>query len=226
MSIYDKNLKLFLKHHGYKLDKSDSKNILILLKSIVKQIVFNIFKNITSVLSSTPNESVIYEKHITITKNVCNNCASKYLESVKQSGGGGTGTYLPSDYFTGVDHPSYNPNLISQDINIATDTLARPALYQNFSSSLIGGSGPDHSNLLYDLVVKICIPDFFEKNNVYFGISKCAMNLIMKSVNDNLLILLLKYNETYCHMNKSCVLSYDDLIKLVLSETFLFLHIN
>lgn len=223
MSSFDKSLKALIENMGFKIENHCEKDILLLTKSLIKRIVDNIFRNIMIILSSIPNETTIVEKHINVTKNVCSRCIGMYDKSNKLTQNGGAVT-LPMDYFSGElsrNYTSNNGNTFQSTSQISP-TISRSGLELQH----VGGAGVK-KDVLFNFVSQECIPTFFEEHGTHYNVSKCAMNVVLLSIHENLRIIFNHIHKENCkEMNKTCPLTLKTIIRVLKSEQFMFLRIK
>lgn len=224
MSAFDKSLKLMIENMGFKINPKSEGDVLMMTCSIIKRMVDNIFRNIMIILSSIPNEKTIAEKHVNVTKNVCTRCISMYNKASPQSGG--NVSPLPSDYFSGTLSPHYTPEngAVFQSTSSASPMISRHGLIQQFAGGKIQ---IDKKDPLYAFVGRVCIPAFFKEHGTHYEVSKCAMNVIILSIQENLKIIFNVIHEKSCkETNKKCALTLQKMVDVVKSEEFMFLRIK
>ncbi len=170
------------------------------------------------ILSSIPHENTIVEKHVNVTKKVCTKCISMYNKANPQSGGNGP---LPSDYFSGTLSPHYTPENgnVFQSTSSSSPMISRQGLVQQFAGGKIA------NDPLQRFVGEMCIPAFFKEHGTNYEVSKCAMNVIMVSIYENLRIVFNHIHESSCkETNKKCPLTIQKMVGVIKSEQFMFLR--
>jgi hypothetical protein len=224
MSAFDKSLKLLIENMGFNINPKSEKDVLMMTCSIIKRMVDNIFRNIMIVLSSIPHETTIAEKHINVTKNVCTRCINMYNKASPQSGG--NVSPLPSDYFSGTLSPHYTPENgnVFQSTSSTSPMISRHGLIQQFAG---GPAKVNKKDPLYAFVGKVCIPAFFKEHGTNYEVSKCAMNVIMLSIHENLKVVFNVIHKKSCkETNKKCALTLVKMVDVVKTEEFMFLRIK
>lgn len=96
----------------------------------------------------------------------------------------------------------------------------------------LGGGKNVNLDPMFTFIEQTCIPSFFEKHNLDYEVSKCAMDVIMISINENLKILFNHIRDKSCPIKNAqskkeiCVLKIDVMIGVLQSDEFMFLRVK
>lgn len=216
---YNQPLTKYIESFGFNLPvlEKDTQDVIELTMAIIYQITKNILENLITIVKPIPNIVEINYKHVKITNNVCQRGVTK----LKQGGA----IVLPSEYFRGVLSDNYKPEnaLDFQTTTPQSNDLARNAL----ESTLYGGGVIlDRSKFIKKFIMKVCIPEYFKESRINIPIAKCAMNLIVESINENMNIIMHHIHSAHgCGTSKKCVAKMPDMLEVLKDEKFAYLRV-